>query len=131
VWFAHDCDNGYLSQTTVARHDQRNQIKSSLLIALTPLAVRIGRALSLGNNAFLYLSGMALMMSTSRGTPPNPCFLLIFARISFKDTVWLASWALISSAAIPAVTRRSSSEWDGPFRPNEMRDCVVDYEVFI
>lgn len=54
------------------------------------------------------------MMSTSLGTPPYPNFLLNFERISFRETDWLASCALISSAAIPEVTRRSISAWDGP-----------------
>jgi len=57
---------------------------------------------------------MALIISTSLGTPPYPNFLLNFERISFKETDWLASCALMSSAAIPEVTRRSVSAWDGP-----------------
>jgi hypothetical protein len=57
---------------------------------------------------------MALMISTSLGTPPYPNFLLNFERISFRETDWLASCALMSSAAIPEVTRRSVSAWDGP-----------------
>ena len=80
----------------------------------TPLAVRMGRARNFGNNAFLYSSGIALMISTSLGTPPKPYFLLIFARSSFKDTVWFASWALMSSAAIPEVTRKRVSACEGP-----------------
>ena len=54
------------------------------------------------------------MISTSLGTPPYPCFLLSFARISFKETDWFPSYAFMSSAAIPEVTRRSISAWEGP-----------------
>ena len=54
------------------------------------------------------------MISTSLGTPPNPCFLLSLARISFRETDSFASYAFMSSAAIPEVTRRRSSAWEGP-----------------
>lgn len=57
------------------------------------------------------------MMSTNLGTPPYEYFLLIFRRISFNETLWLSSWALMSSAAIPDVTRRRVSAWDGPIFP--------------
>jgi hypothetical protein len=85
----------------------------------TPLAVRMGRALSLGSKAFLYSSGTALMMSTSLGMPPKPCFLDMRARISLRETEVLALWALMSSAAMPEVTRSSCSACDGP----EAVDC--------
>lgn len=81
---------------------------------LTPLAVLIGLAFNLGNNAFLYSSGIALIMSTSRGTPPNPYFLLILARMTFSETLSPALCALMSSAAMPEVTRRRVSAWEGP-----------------
>jgi hypothetical protein len=64
------------------------------------------------------------MMSTSLGTPPYPNFLLNFERISFRETDWLASCALMSSAAIPEVTRRSISAWDGP-------DGIQVYELHL
>ena len=57
----------------------------------TPLAVRIGLAFSFGRSAFLSSSGIALMISTSLGTPPKPYFLLIFARSSLSETDWFAS----------------------------------------
>ena len=81
---------------------------------LTPLAVLIGLAFNLGKSAFLYSSGIALMISTSLGTPPNPYFLLIFARMMFRETLSPVLWALMSSAAIPEVTRRRVSAWEGP-----------------
>lgn len=58
------------------------------------------------------------MISTSLGTPPNPCFLLSLARISFRETDSFASYAFMSSAAIPEVTRRRSSAWEGPVGVN-------------
>lgn len=115
IW-GHRC--GLHITATTAIYSQ-SVFPSSLRAAptLTPLAVRIGLALSLGSKAFLYSSGMALMMSTNLGTPPYEYFLLIFRRISFNETLWLSSWALMSSAAIPDVTRRRVSAWDGPTFP--------------
>lgn len=54
------------------------------------------------------------MMSTSRGTPEKPYFLLSLARISFRETDSLASCALMSSAAIAEVTRSNCSACEGP-----------------
>lgn len=108
MWFAHDRHNRNLKRRN-SHYSSFNRRKLH-----TPLAVRIGRALRLGKRAFLYSSGIALMMSTSRGTPPKPNFLLIRERISLSETLLFSSCALISSAAIPEVTRRSCSACDGP-----------------
>lgn len=67
------------------------------------------------------------MMSTRRGTPPKPYFLEMRARISLRETEVLESCALMSSAAMPEVTRRSCSAWEGPMvRMVSGRLVVID-----
>lgn len=112
MWFTHDGNDGYLDK--VLSQLEHSVSKNKERYKRTPLAVRIGLAFSLGNKAFLYSSGIALMISTSLGTPPKANFLLIFERMTFRETVSFASWALMSSAAIPEVTLSSCSAWDGP-----------------
>lgn len=117
VRFAHDSDDGDLSTLST--------LNSVSIERRTPLAVRIGRAFSFGSSAFLYSSGIALMMSTRRGTPPNPNFLLIFALSSFSETIWFASWAFMSSAAIPEVTRSKISACDGPIEKSKSASLTI------
>ena len=82
--------------------------------SLTPLAVLTGLAFSLGNNTFRHSSGIALMISTNLGTPPNPYFLEACARRTFKEIVVLDSCAFMREDAMWDVVRRRSSAWEGP-----------------
>src|SRR6266540_6265157 len=69
MWLAHYCNDRNLWKVSIKKKGiPFLKTKESL----TPLAVRMGRAFSFGSKAFLYSSGMALMMSTRRGTPPYP-----------------------------------------------------------
>lgn len=85
MWFAHHSYNRDLPTDSISKPSKRIQR------TLTPLAVLTGLAFSLGNNTFLHSSGIALIMSTNLGTPPNPNFFEACARRTFKEIVVLDS----------------------------------------
>lgn len=59
------------------------------MVALTPLAVRMGRAFSLGSDTLPYSSGIALIMATSLGTPTPEFFPHL--RADFVQGHWLSA----------------------------------------
>ena len=72
------------------------------LCVITPDAVLTGFAFNLGRRYFFHWSGIAAIISTSRGWEPSLNFFADLDFKAFKFTLWFCSCAEMSSRAISA-----------------------------